>query len=176
MLDEESDSEIDSPESLQSQEAEVTKSTCFNFLLCGPDSFMMAPGAIQQPPQPIIDKLLTLYFNNVDPIFKIVHAPSVRDYIQGGKPYLGHARGDPAVTALTFAIYYAAVVTIDDETCRAELGDERTTLCRRYRFATEASLAQADFINSQDITALQALVMMLVCIIETHSFLQLKNY
>lgn len=129
---------------------------------------MMAPDAIRQPPQFIKDRLLAWYLERVDPMFKIIHAPSVRAHIQDGKPYLGRAAGDPAVTALTFAIYYSAVITIDPEICKAELGEERSILRRKYRFALEASLAQADFINSDDITALQAFVMMMVHIHEIH--------
>ena len=123
---------------------------------------MMAPDAIQQPPHFMIEKLLKLYFDNVDPIFKVLHAPSVREHLQEGKSYLGHARGDPAVKALTFAIYYSAVITVDDDVCKTELGEEKATLRNKYRFAVEVSLAQADYVNSQDITSLQAFVLLLV--------------
>lgn len=169
VLDEESESETDSPEPSQPQElstrsSNVTKPTPFNFLLCGSDSFILAPDAIEQPPQFMIDKLLTLYFYNVDPIFKVLHAPSVRGCLQQGRSYPGHGRGDPAVTALAFATYYCAVITIDDETCISHLGDDKATLRKKYRFAVEVSLAQADFVNSQSITTLQALVILLVCL------------
>ena len=125
---------------------------------------MMAPDAIKQPPQPIINTLLTSYFHNVDPIFKVIHIPTICAYLQEGKAYLGRTREDPAATALAFAMYYSAIITVDEDTCKTQLGEDRATLRKKYRFAVEALLAQADFINSQDIIALQAFVVMLVSV------------
>ena len=166
VLDEESDSEVDSPDPSQASDSSAAKPTFFNFVLCGPDSFMMAPDAIKQPPQHTINILLTSYFHNVDPIFKVIHTPTIREYLQEDKPYLGRPKEDPAATALAFAIYYSAIITIDEETCRTQLGEEKATLRKKYRFAVEALLAQADFISSQDIVTLQAFVIMLVSIYE----------
>ena len=127
---------------------------------------MMAPDAIKQPPQHTINILLTSYLHNVDPIFKVIHSPTVREYLQEGKPYLGRHKEDPAAAAIAFAIYYSAIITIDEDTCKTQLGEERATLRKKYRFAVEAFLAQADFINSRDIIPLQAFVIMLVSIQE----------
>lgn len=164
VLDDDSESDADSPEIVQPyQPSSVSKAPNFNFVLCGPDSFMMAPGAIQYPSAPMIDSLLSLYFDNVNPIVMIAHQPTIRNHLQGGSPYPGHAQDDPAVTALIFAIFYSAIVSIEDDECKTMLGEEKAVLRKRWRFAIEVSLAQADFINSQDITTLQAFAIMLVC-------------
>ncbi|KAL8825285.1 MAG: hypothetical protein Q9191_004510 [Dirinaria sp. TL-2023a] len=163
VLDASSDSETETPESDQTPEATApSKPSSFNFVLCGPDSFMMAPDALQRPTPAIVEKLLATYFTNVDPIFKIVHAPSVRAHLQENRTYLGHAPGDPAVTALSFAIYYATIATLSQDHCQSELGESKVALRNRFRFGVEASLAQADFINSGKVACLQAFLLLLV--------------
>ena len=130
---------------------------------------MMAPDALQQPPPAVVDKLLATYFTNVDPIIKVVHAPSVRAHLQESRPYLGHAPGDPAVTALSFAIYFATIATLTQDFCHSELGESKAILRNKFRFGVEASLAQADFINSGKIACLQAFLLLLVCQIQPFS-------
>ena len=123
---------------------------------------MMAPDALQQPSSAVVETLLTTYFTNVDLIFKVVHAPCIRAHLLEGVPYLGHRPGDPAVTALSFAMYYATIATLTEEFCQSELGESKAALRSKFRFGVEASLAQADFINSGNITCLQAFVLLLV--------------
>lgn len=125
---------------------------------------MMAPDALQYPSPANAAKLLKWYFDGVDTIFNMVHTPSIMAHVQDGKPYLGHAPGDPAVTALIFAIFYSAVATVTDDVCKFEMGESKAALRNRYRFAVEVSLAQADFINSRETSCLQALLLLLVCL------------
>ena len=123
---------------------------------------MMAPDALQHPSPKDITILLSWYWDSVDTIFKMLHTPSVRAHLQEGKSYLNNAPGDPAVTALCFAIFYAAATTVTEETCLKELGEGKALLRNRFRFGIEVSLAQADFVNSRDIACLQALLLLLV--------------
>ena len=123
---------------------------------------MMSPNALENPPRPIIETFYTLYFQNVDPLFKILHAPSVAELMLRGRPYLGHRPGDPAIDALSFAIYYAGLNTLDARTCKQRFGEEKTDLLNKYRFALEVYLAKADFINSTQIEVLQAFLIFLV--------------
>ena len=134
----------------------------FNFVLCGPDSFMMAPKALDSPPKHVVEALYTLYFRNVDPLFKVLHAPSMAEYMLEGKPYLGHEPGDPAIDALSFSIYYAGLNTIDAPSCKQRFGEDKSDLLNKYRFALEVCLAKANFINTTEIEVLQAFVIFLV--------------
>ena len=163
MLADTSESDSETPErSEPTSTPPGTASRGFNFVLCGPDSFMMSPNALESPSKPMIETLYSLYFENVDPLFKILHAPSMAEFMLKGNPYLNHRPGDPAIDALSFAIYYAGISTVDARKCKQQFGEEKAELLNRYRFAFEVCLAKADFINSTEIAVLQAFVIFLV--------------
>lgn len=163
VLDDTSDDDAETPERNEPTNTQSgMASRGFNFVLCGPDSFMMAPNALENPPRHLVEVLYTLYFQNVDPLFKILHAPSLADFMFEGKPYLDYSPGDPAVTALSFAVYYAGLSTLDPQSCKQRFDEEKTDLLNKYRFAFEVCLAKADFVNSSKIEVLQALVIFLV--------------
>ena len=103
-----------------------------------------------------------IYLANVDPIFKILHGPSLRKHLQGNAAELDCSPGRGGLEALRFAIYYAAVTSMDDGECRHRVGENRTVLLARYRVGTELALAKADFINTVEMSTLQALAIYLV--------------
>ena len=75
--------------------------------------------------------LWQLYLENVDPLIKLIHTPSVQRLILQASRQLADV--PPAVEALMFAIYYAAVVSMQgDEQCKREFGEEQTFLLARY--------------------------------------------
>ncbi len=173
-MDESSDSEEETPEQSESAGSTppVTASRVFNFVLCGPDSFMMAPNALEHPPRPTMELLNKHYFNNVDPLFKVLHRSSVTELMLNGNQYLGLRADDPAVDALMFAVYYAAINTQNENSCKQNFGDEKVNLLNKYRFGFEVCLARADFVNSVKIEVLQSLVIFLV----SSSLLVLRSY
>ena len=65
--------------------------------------------------------------------------------------------------ALMFSVYFAAVNSLTNEQCTTLLGEEKVVLMVRYRDNVEKALAKADFLNSTEMPALQALVIFLVC-------------
>ena len=162
VLDDTSESDPETPERNESASTPPGVARGFNFVLCGPNSFMMSPTALEHPPQHMIDDFYCLYFHNVDPLFKVLHAPSMAKFMLKGNSYLHYSPGDPAIDALSFAIYYAGLSTVDVQACKHRFGEEKTVLLNKYRFAFEVCLAKADFINSTDIAALQAFVIFLV--------------
>lgn len=131
----------------------------------------MAPNALEHPPRPMIELLHNYYFSNVDPMFKVLHRPSVRELMLNGKHYLGHKPDEPAVDALMFAVYYAATNTQNENSCKQIFSDEKVNLLNKYRFAFEVCLARADFVNSVEIEVIQAFVIFLV----SRSFLVLTS-
>ncbi len=103
-----------------------------------------------------------IYLLNVDPVFKILHAPSLRKYLQEGAVKLDCSPGPRGLEALKFSISYAATLSMTDEDCRHRIGEAREVLMARYRAGTEQALAKADFVNTVEMSTLQAMTIYLV--------------
>ena len=99
---------------------------------------------------------------SVDPLVKILHGPSLQRYLIDGAPELDCSPGAKGLAALCFAKYYTATTSLTPEDCVRKLGEEKSLLLARYRSGVESALAVADFVNSEDMSALQALVLYLV--------------
>lgn len=134
----------------------------FNFVLFGPRSFVTNPDLLTHPSRIYVNILCDVYLQNVDPLIKILHAPSIRNCMQKDGPYLNYQPGNAAVEALIFAIYHAAIVSLSQSECLNQLGQDRSALIGKFRFAAEVYLTKADIVNTTDITTLQALVILVV--------------
>jgi hypothetical protein len=100
--------------------------------------------------------------SNVDPVIKILHGPSLQRYLIENSGEFDCSPGPKGWEALEFAIYYIATTSLTPEECLEQLGQEKQVLLYRFRFGAEIALARADFINTGDISTLQALVLYLV--------------
>lgn len=69
---------------------------------------------------------------------------------------------------LLFAIYTAAITSMDEKSCQEVMGESKNTLLTRYITATQHALIKAGFLNSLDLVVLQAFVLYLV----SHCFLK----
>lgn len=103
-----------------------------------------------------------IYLANVDPIFKILHGSSLRKYLQENAEGLDCSPGRGGLDALRFAVYYAAVTSMDSGECRHRIGEDRTILLARYRTGIESALVKTDFLNTVEMSTLQALAIYLV--------------
>ena len=103
-----------------------------------------------------------IYLSNVDPVFKVLHAPSLRRYLQEGAAELDCSPGPKGLEALRFAICYAATLSMTDGECRRRIGEDRAVLMAKNRAGTELAFAKADFVNTVDISTLQAVTIYLV--------------
>lgn len=106
--------------------------------------------------------LCEIYLRNVDPVFKILHRPSIRAFLCDDEPYLDYEPDHQVPVTLAYAIYYAAVCTIDDSHCQLLFGMDKKTVSSDLQRETEAALVKADFVTTNDITVLQAYVLSLV--------------
>lgn len=106
--------------------------------------------------------LCDVYLNNVDPVFKILHRPSLRAYLYDEKPYLDYPLDHQAPVTLTCAVYVAAVCTLDDSQCQLLFGVDQKTAVAELRKETEAALIKSDFVITNDLTILQAYIISLV--------------
>lgn len=103
-----------------------------------------------------------VYLANVEPIFKLLHGPSLRKYLQENAAELDCSPGRRGLEALRLAIYYAAVTSMDAGECRHRIGEDKTVLLARYRAGIESALAKADFMSTFEMSTLQALAIYLV--------------
>lgn len=117
---------------------------------------------LQDDPKVISAKLCGIYIENVDPVIKILHRPSlVRWMIQGGT-YLGYSEDHTALEALRSAVFYSASVSMTDESCKNTFAVDKQSLAKACRTDCEMAISRSALLTSRDITVLQAFVLYLV--------------
>ncbi|KAB5578862.1 fungal-specific transcription factor domain-containing protein [Coniochaeta sp. 2T2.1] len=110
----------------------------------------------------LIPFMWQIYQENVDPVLKILHVPTVEQIIRDRRS--GSGEISPSTEALLFSIYYAAVTSMEAEDVTRSLGQDKSVLLNQYRFAVEQALAKANFITDPDVTVCQAFVIFLVLV------------
>ena len=118
------------------------------------------------PPGGHILELWQVFLENVDPLTKVVHGPSLLPAIQ--KAVVDLSSVPKSLEALLFAIYSAAVVSLKNHDCERRFGESRKALLLRYRLATKAALSRAKFIGSASLTVLQAFLIHLLSMREVY--------
>lgn len=98
----------------------------------------------------------------MDPVFKILHRPSIQAFLRDDEPYLDYETDHQVPVTLANAIYYAAVCTMSDPQCQSLFGVDKRTISSDLQKETEAALVKADFVTTNDISVLQAYVLSLV--------------
>lgn len=106
--------------------------------------------------------LWEVFQENVDPLVKILHIPTMNKIIKDMRADMDNM--STATEALMFSIYYAAITSMDSDEVQATFHEEKLILIRRYRFAVEQALAKAQFLTSPDLVVLQALVLFIVLV------------
>ncbi|KAL9080803.1 MAG: hypothetical protein Q9157_000499 [Trypethelium eluteriae] len=109
------------------------------------------------PPSEQIHQLWGVFTDNVDPLTKIVHVPTLRPVIE--KAASNITTIPRSFEALIFAIYGAAVNSLKDDECRQRFSEPRNTLLSQYISATEVALSRAEFMGTNSLVILQALVL-----------------
>ncbi|CAM1504969.1 Fc.00g106060.m01.CDS01 [Cosmosporella sp. VM-42] len=114
--------------------------------------------------------LWSVYKQNVEPLIKVLHVPNTEELLNDTRTNIEKLL--PETRALVFAIYFAAIKSLDDydvyhpkwalDLIRANVGVKKEEVLGQYRFALEQSLAQADFLRMTSMQVLQALVIFLV--------------
>ncbi|KIW58640.1 hypothetical protein PV05_03141 [Exophiala xenobiotica] len=114
---------------------------------------------------PVESRIFTLwqvFLENVDPLLKLIHAPTIQRQILRASQNLANI--PPAFESLMFSMYYAAVTSLQcSDSCQNLLQEERRTLLDRYRFGIEQALAKANFMSNPNVPTLQALTLYLTC-------------
>jgi hypothetical protein len=128
----------------------------FDVLLYGDASCFVQPHVLESPPDTIVSKLVDIYLQRVDPIFKVTHTPSLR------RTLLGANTLTRAQEALKFAVLFTAVNTLDEEECSQQLNISREVLSGNLQLAAEVLLSRNGLLTTPDLTVLQAFVIYLV--------------
>lgn len=110
----------------------------------------------------IREQLCEIFMGQVDPVFKILHGPSLREFLVDGKPYLDYEPGHSAPAALASAVYYAAICSLSNEQCAVLFGNSKKVVVANYQRDAEAALLNADVTTTNDLTVLLAYVLFLV--------------
>ncbi|KAI0135305.1 fungal-specific transcription factor domain-containing protein [Daldinia grandis] len=112
------------------------------------------PSAIQ------IFQLWQIYLNNVNPLLKLTHTPTLQvRIIEAGASLDKVSR---SLEALMFSIYLMAITSIDEEECQATFNESRINLLAKYYYATQQALLNAGFMRNPDLTSLQAYLLYLM--------------
>ena len=114
------------------------------------------------PPVGLIHQLWKIFIENVNPLSKLVHIPSLQHAIE--KATTNIERIPRGFQALMFAIYSMAVLSLTDDECKEILGETRAILLSRYVATTKAALSRAKFMSTTSIVVLQALVLHILSI------------
>lgn len=105
-----------------------------------------------------IPYLLEMYESNVNFFVRVIHMPTLLQTTRSPKLMATLALVDEA---LLFAVYYAAIASMEDSDVLSNFGSSRASLTAKYRFGLETCLARADFLNNPNITVIKALTLFL---------------
>ncbi|OBR09800.1 Fungal specific transcription factor domain-containing protein [Colletotrichum higginsianum IMI 349063] len=114
-----------------------------------------------------------IYQENVEPLLKILHIPTMEKLIRNMRRNIDELT--PGNEALLFSIYYAAITSMEDEEACSKthtpilfveknFGSKKEAMLSQYRFALEQALAKANFLNTSDMVVLQAFVLFLTLV------------
>ncbi|KAL2756560.1 hypothetical protein ACRALDRAFT_2101707, partial [Sodiomyces alcalophilus JCM 7366] len=114
------------------------------------------------PPPSQILYMWRTYQENVEPLVKVLHVPSMDRLFQGIIQQTVDL--SPGNEALVFSIYYATITSLEDDDVQANLGSPKAHLLSRYRFGLEQALAKGNFLNTSDMSVLQAFTLFLIVV------------
>ena len=106
--------------------------------------------------------LCHVYLQNVDPIIKVLHRPSIAKLMIQGEHYLGYPDDHISVQAIRAAVSYAAASSLSETQCWLMFHTEKSSLVSGCRKACEFAVERANLLTTRDITVLQAFVLYLV--------------
>ncbi|KAK8030150.1 transcriptional regulator family: Fungal Specific TF [Apiospora rasikravindrae] len=113
-----------------------------------------------------VSYLLDVFSDNVNFMAQAVHMPSVSKLARDMRTK-GVASLTPSNEALLFAIYYAAITSMEEDDVKSNFGASKSDLNHRFRVGFESAVARADFLNAPNVTLVQAFIAFL-CLARRH--------
>jgi hypothetical protein len=105
-------------------------------------------------------RLWQIYLDRVNPLTKIIHAPTLQPYVVNSSS--GCSSLPKNYEALLFSIWLMAAVAMAPEECEAVLGYSREVAVQRFSSGVRMALVRLNFLKTHEVVALQALVIYLV--------------
>ncbi|KUJ12925.1 uncharacterized protein LY89DRAFT_622987, partial [Mollisia scopiformis] len=117
-------------------------------------------GLLSLHPSPVqIFRLWQIFLDRINPLTKIIHAPTTQQRILEASSNLDNV--PKSLEALMFSIYYFAATSLTPEESETLFGQDQTSLTKKYWLGFQQALANASFLKSSDIVTLQAFVLYL---------------
>ncbi|EWC46760.1 hypothetical protein DRE_04005 [Drechslerella stenobrocha 248] len=107
------------------------------------------------------DLLWQIYRERVHPLVHILHRPSFEHCYEAFWTGRMSSENVRSFVALMFSIFYATVVSMDPPMAIRVCGMERDEQLRIYREATQHALVNARFMESEELSSLQALTLLI---------------
>ncbi|PKX93523.1 Zn(II)2Cys6 transcription factor [Aspergillus novofumigatus IBT 16806] len=96
------------------------------------------------------------FVENVDPFIRVLHVPTICKMIPDSR---GNFDVLPSsMEPLMFSIAFAAVKSLSSEEVQIHFRSNKKDLVSRFRLGTENCLSRADFINTKELSVVQALL------------------
>ncbi len=126
-----------------------------------PISFFDNPKRLELHPEPRhILKLWEAFAENVNPLTKIIHAPTLQQRIIQAAWSLESA--SRPLEAVMFGVYALGITSLKPSDCVDWFGETKQALLRRYRSGALQALAASGVLLTRDLEVLQALVLFIV--------------
>lgn len=107
-----------------------------------------------------IFQLWQIYLDNVNPLLKVTHIPSLQTRIVEAAGSISNMR--PAFEALMFSIYCISILSLDPEDCLVMFGCSQADLLAKYQFGCQQALLNCGFLRCYERDCLTALYLYLV--------------
>ncbi|CAK7567953.1 MAG: hypothetical protein SEPTF4163_005931 [Sporothrix epigloea] len=134
-----------------------------SFFFRGPQQYATQASVTALHPAPAqIFRLWQTYLENVDPLLKVTHTPSLQSRIIDavGRPSLENI--DSTLEALMFSIYCVAVYSMTPSECQAAFGSSKQSLLATYQPACEQALLNSGFLRTSERDCLTAFLLYLI--------------
>ncbi|KAK9853033.1 hypothetical protein MYU51_007607 [Penicillium brevicompactum] len=105
-------------------------------------------------------QLWQIYINNINPLLKISHIPTLQPQVIEAATDLAHA--PKPLRALMSGIYFTATNSMTDEEVQTTFGENKLAFVTNLRENAEHALLSTSFMKSNDIMVLQAYVLYLI--------------
>ncbi|KAM0260064.1 hypothetical protein ACHAQJ_002988 [Trichoderma viride] len=126
-----------------------------------PTHLYTAVGQLELHPDPKhVFKLWQTFADNVNPLIKIIHAPTLQEKILETAWTL-ESTAKP-LEATMFAVYALAVASMKPANCIHLFGEGKQVLVNRYRIGALRALSGTDLLSTRDVEVLQALTLVLM--------------
>ncbi|CAI6090319.1 unnamed protein product [Clonostachys chloroleuca] len=124
-------------------------------ILFGPRENARLDLADLHPDPTHIFHLWHIYLENVNPLLRVTHAPSLQGVIIEAVGNLSNIK--PDLEALMFGIYCIAATSLSDDECISKFSSSKSDLLTRCQFGCQQALMNCEFLRTGKRTCLTAL-------------------